>query len=175
MNAPCPALFLDRDGVLNVDRGFVAHPDDIEWQPGAIAMVRAFNERAWRVFVVTNQTGIAFGHYTESDMHAVHARMTHDLAAADARIDRFYYCPFHPAATLGVYRRDSIDRKPRPGMILQAFADFPLIKERSFLIGDKETDLAAARAAGIAGFLYRGGDLATFAEWALADMGEGGR
>lgn len=175
MTARRPALFLDRDGVLNVDCGFVARAEDFAWQPGAIAMVRAFNMRGWRVFVVTNQTGVAFGHYTLDDMARVHHRLESDLAAAGARIDRIYHCPYHPDATIATYRRDSFDRKPRPGMILNAFADFPLVKERSFLIGDKETDLLAARAAGIAGFLYRGGDLETFAEWALADLGEGGR
>lgn len=167
---PRPALFLDRDGVINIDRGYVARPEDFEFVSGAAGAIRSFNERGWWVFVVTNQTGIAHGLYTEADMEAVHGHMAAGLAAEGARVDRIYSCAFHPEAALPQYRRDSYDRKPRPGMLIQAMTDFPVIKEASFLIGDKEADLAAAHAAGVRGFLFTGGDLSTFAEWALADM-----
>ena len=84
------------------------------------------------------------------------------------RDPRVRHCPFHPDATNAKYRKDSIDRKPNPGMLLQAMAEFPVKREASFLIGDKPTDIAAAHAANVGGFLFRGGNLADFAEWALA-------
>ena len=172
---PRPALFLDRDGVLNVDRGYVSRIEDFEWIEGAIDCVKAFNQRGWWVFVVTNQSGIARGYYTEADMHALHAHMAEDLTAHGARVDRFYYSPYHEDGELEEYRRDSIDRKPKPGMLLSAMGDFPVKREASFLIGDKPTDIAAAHAAQVGGFLFKGGNLAQFAEWALASFNEGSR
>jgi D-glycero-D-manno-heptose 1,7-bisphosphate phosphatase len=163
-------LFLDRDGVLNADKGFVARVEEFEWMPGALECVRRFNELGYLVIVVTNQTGVAFGLYTEADMQAVHAHMLAELARAGARIDRIYECCWHPAATLPHYRRDSELRKPRPGMLLRAMEDFPIDKARSFLIGDKQSDLDAAAAAGVRGFLYRGGDLLAFAGAARAAL-----
>jgi len=168
-----PALFLDRDGVINVDRHYIFRREDFEWIPGAQDVIRRFNAMGWWVFVVTNQSGIARGFYTEDDMQALHDWMSAELAKAGARIDRIYHCPFHEDGTIERYRRDSYDRKPKPGMLIRAMTDFPVIKERSFLIGDKQADLDAAKAAGVRGFLFTGGDLAQFADWALADMGEG--
>jgi D-glycero-D-manno-heptose 1,7-bisphosphate phosphatase len=168
--SPRPALFLDRDGVLNADKGYVARPQDFEWMPGAIACVRHFNELDYLVIIVTNQTGVAFDLYAEPDIAAVHEHMLAELAQAGAYIDRIYECYWHPAATLAQYRRDSELRKPRPGMLLQAMEDFPIDKARSFLIGDKQSDLDAAAAAGVRGFLYRGGDLLQFAETARASL-----
>ncbi|MBR9834469.1 MAG: HAD family hydrolase [Alphaproteobacteria bacterium] len=170
-----PALFLDRDGVLNVDRGYVSRVEDFVWIDGAIDCVKAFNARGWWVFVVTNQTAIAFDHYSEDDMHAVHERMLAELAEAGARIDQIYHTPHHPEGTNQRYRKDSFDRKPKPGMILQAMADFRVKREYSFLIGDKPTDIRAAHAANIGGFLFNGGNLADFAEWALASFEDGSR
>lgn len=174
MPTPRPALFLDRDGVINVDRGYVAQRADFEWVEGAAQTIANFNARGWFVFVVTNQSGIAHGLYTEADMQALHDWMTAELAARGARIDRIYFCPYAEDASLPAYRRDSFDRKPKPGMLIRAMTDFPVAKERSLLIGDKDADLQAAKAAGVAGFLFSGGDLSAFAEWALADL-EGGR
>lgn len=168
-----PALFLDRDGVINVDRGFVSTTDDFEWIEGAPETIAAFNARGWWVFVVTNQSGIARGLYTEDDMSSLHEWMCAELEAAGARIDRIYHCPFHADGTIARYRKDSYDRKPKPGMLLQAMTDFPVDKDRSFLIGDKPADIEAAKAAGVAGFLFSDGNLASFAEWALADVESG--
>jgi D-glycero-D-manno-heptose 1,7-bisphosphate phosphatase len=165
---PRPALFLDRDGVLNADKGYVSRPENFDWMPGAIACVRHFNDLDYLVIVVTNQTGVAYGLYTEADIAAVHDHMLNELSRAGARIDRIYECCWHPAATLPQYRRDSDLRKPRPGMLLQAMDDFEIDKARSFLIGDKQSDLDAAAAAGVRGFLYQGGDLLDFAEAARA-------
>lgn len=170
-----PALFLDRDGVLNKDKGYVSQIEDFEWMPGAADCVRNFNARGWFVFIVTNQSGIARGYYSEADMTALHDWMLAQLSGLGANIDRIYHCPYHAEGELSHYRKDSFDRKPKPGMLLQAMADFPVKKEASFLIGDKQTDIEAARAGGIAGFLFKGGDLANFAEWALADFEQGTR
>ena len=168
-----PALFLDRDGVINVDRNYVYRIADFEWVEGAKDAIRRFNDMGWWIFVVTNQSGIARGYYTEEQMQELHDWITAELSNTGARIDRFYHCPFHEEGTIARYRKDSFDRKPKPGMLIRAMTDFPVIKERSFLIGDKQADLEAAQAAGVRGFLFTGGNLAQFADWALADMGEG--
>jgi D-glycero-D-manno-heptose 1,7-bisphosphate phosphatase len=175
MDALRPALFLDRDGVINIDRGYVSRREDFEWIEGAAEAIRTFNEMEWWVFIVTNQSGIARGFYTEDDMQALHDWMTRELAFENAKIDRIYHCPFHDAGEIKRYRKDSFDRKPKPGMLLHAMADFPVDREASFLIGDKQTDLDAAKAANVSSYLFTGGDLAKFAEWALADLEDGAR
>lgn len=158
-----PALFLDRDGVLNEDQGYVYRWEDFRWIAGAREAVAAFNRAGWLVFVVTNQSGVGRGYYSEDDMHALHRRMTQELAAADAHIDAFYHAPQHPEAATDAYRHpDPPDRKPNPGMILRALAEWPVDRGRSILVGDKPSDLEAATRAGIRGLLFPGGDLAAF-------------
>ena len=175
MTTSRPALFLDRDGVINADKGYVSRVEDVEWIEGAAEAIAAFNARNWFVFVVTNQSGIARNYYSEADMFTLHDWMLAELAAKGAHVDRIYHCPYHEEGENPAYRRDSFDRKPKPGMLLKALAEFPVKREQSFLIGDKETDMEAARAAGIAGFLFRGGNLADFAEWTLASFEDGNR
>ncbi len=170
-----PALFLDRDGVINVDRGYVSRIEDFEFIEGAAEAVANFNRRGWFVFLVTNQSGIARNFYTEQDMYALHEWMEARLADQGAHIDRIYHCPYHAEGENPIYRKHSFDRKPAPGMLLRAMADFPVRREASFLIGDKQADIEAARAAGIAGFLFTGGNLARFAEWTLAGFEDGNR
>ena len=158
-----PALFLDRDGVLNEDRGYVHRWEDFCWIPGAREAVAAFNARDWWVFVVTNQSGVGRGYYPEADVLALHARMEADLAAAGAQIDAFYYCPFHPEALEDRYRHpDPPDRKPNPGMLLKAMADWPVDAARSVMVGDKAIDLEAGQRAGVRSLLFPGGDLEAF-------------
>src|SRR5262249_27863643 len=121
MPSPRPAVFLDRDGVLNVDHGYVHRPEQVEWGPGAIGSVRRLNGLGYRVVVVTNQAGVAHGHYGEDSVFALHAWMRDALAAHGAVVDAFYHCPYHPEGRVEQFRRSHIDRKPGPGMILRAF------------------------------------------------------
>jgi len=158
-----PALFLDRDGVLNEDRGYVYRWEDFRWIAGARDVVAAFNRAGWLVIVVTNQSGVGRGYYSEDDVHALHARMAQDLAELGGRIDAFYHAPDHPEAPLDAYRHpDPPDRKPNPGMILRALADWPIDKAASVLVGDKPSDLEAALRAGVRAVLFPGGDLKAF-------------
>ena len=169
---PRPALFLDRDGVINIDRNYIYRVEDFAWVEGAADVIKRFNDKGWWVFVVTNQSGIARGYYTEEQMQTLHDWLNVELEKRGAKIDRIYHCPFHEEGTIPRYTKDSYDRKPKPGMLIRAMTDFPVIKERSFLIGDKQADLEAAKAAGVRGFLFSGGNLSQFADWVLADMGE---
>lgn len=157
-----PAVFLDRDGVLNVDRGYVSNRSNFEWIAGAVAAVKALNAAGYYVFVATNQSGIARGLYTEAEMQALHDFMRSELADAGAVIDDWRYCPFHAEGTVEKFRRVSDWRKPGAGMILDLMKAWPIVREKSFLIGDKESDMEAARAAGIAPLLFRGGNLLEF-------------
>jgi D,D-heptose 1,7-bisphosphate phosphatase len=157
-----PAVFLDRDGVLNVDSNYVHRPDQVNWIPGAQEAVRRLNDLGYRVIVVTNQAGVAHGYYEEGDVIALHRWMQHELAIRGAFVDAFYYCPHHPEARIEKYRGYHVNRKPGPGMILKAFSDLTIRKDQSFLIGDKESDIEAAKGAGIPGFLFPGGNLAMF-------------
>jgi D-glycero-D-manno-heptose 1,7-bisphosphate phosphatase len=158
-----PALFLDRDGVLNEDRGYVFRWEDFRWIAGAREAVATFNRAGWLVIVVTNQSGVGRGFYSEDDMRALHARMSQDLAQAGGHIDAFYHAPHHPDAPVDAYRHpDPPDRKPNPGMILRALSEWPIDKAASILVGDKPSDLEAALRAGIRGVLFEGGDLAAF-------------
>ena len=160
-----PALFLDRDGVLNEEVGYLHRPEDLRWTLGAQRTVQAFNAAGWLVFVVTNQAGVAHGLYEEAHIAELHARMATDLAETGARIDAFYHCCWHPEAKIEAWRHpDHPDRKPNPGMLLRAMREWPVDAARSFLIGDRDSDIDAAGRAGIAGFKFPGGDLYEFAQ-----------
>jgi D-glycero-D-manno-heptose 1,7-bisphosphate phosphatase len=156
------ALFLDRDGVLNVDHGWVGTRDRWAWMPGALDAIRLATDRGWHVFVVTNQSGVARGHYGEADVAALHAWVAEQARAAGGTVDDLRYCPYHPEAAVPEYRRVSDWRKPAPGMILDLLRAWEVDPARAVLVGDQATDLAAGAAAGVAAHLFEGGDLGRF-------------
>ena len=149
-----PAAFFDRDGVLNVDHGYSYRPDQFAWIDGAPEAVRLLNEAGYLVFVVTNQSGIARGYYSEAAMHQFHALMQDALRTQGAHIDTFYYCPHHPEGSVKELAVRCRCRKPEPGMLEQAAREWPIDLSRSFLIGDKDADMAAAAAFHIRGIKF---------------------
>ena len=163
-----PAIFFDRDGVLNEDSGYVFEISQLKWIEGAREAVKIANGAGYFVFVVTNQSGVARGFYEEANVGALHQWMQDDLAKIGAHIDAFEYCPYHPEATIERYRLASPRRKPAPGMINELLGRFPVDVSHSILIGDKPTDLEAAQAAGITGYLFSGQNLEHFLKSILA-------
>ena len=153
------AVIFDRDGVLNLDHGYVYRREDFEWVEGAREAVKAVNDAGLYAFVATNQSGVARGYYTEADVLALHAWMNVELAKVGAHIDAFEYCPHHEAGTVAAYTRACDRRKPAPGMIRDLLARYPIDPARSLMIGDNDTDMQAAKAAGIKGVKFEGGSL----------------
>lgn len=153
-----PAIFFDRDGVINRDNRYVYRPGDFEWLPGAQEAIKIANDRGAFVFVVTNQAGVARGYYTEDDVRALHTWINEELGTLGAHVDAFYHCPRHPEGTRMGYQMVCDCRKPAPGLLNQACNDWPVRRDKSILLGDKPIDLAAAAAAGISGRLVREGE-----------------
>ena len=152
-----PAVFLDRDNTLIANDGDLGDPKLVTLVDGVAQGLRALREAGYRLVVVTNQAGVARGRFTEDDVDTVHQRialLVDQQASARGLIDRFYYCPYHPEATVVSYRRDHPWRKPHPGMILQAARDMGLDLSRSWMIGDQERDILAGRAAGCRTVLF---------------------
>jgi len=166
---PRPAVFFDRDGVLNVDSGYLFEIKEFVWIDGAIEAVKAVNDAGYFAFVITNQSGVARGLYRETDINILHDWMTRQLSSCGARIDAFEYCPFHPDGQVERYRRTSHRRKPKPGMIVDLLERFPVDRSRSFVIGDKPSDMEAASAAGLPGHVFPGGNLRDFIKPLLAN------
>jgi D-glycero-D-manno-heptose 1,7-bisphosphate phosphatase len=153
------ALILDRDGTINVDRGWVHQPEDFVWIEGAREGIKWANDRGILVLVVTNQAGIARGYYTEQEFQAFTRWIDGELEACHAHIDATYYCPHHPSEGTLEYRQECHCRKPRPGLIERALTEWGFDPMSSVMIGDGDNDLGAAAAAGIRGVRFEGGSL----------------
>ncbi len=156
------AVFLDRDGVLNVDVDYLYKIEDLQWVEGAREALAYLHKKGYQLFVVTNQSGIARGYYTVEDMEKLHQYMQSQMQEYGVQIEKFYYCPHHEEGKVAEYAVDCSCRKPKPGMLLQAMAEYAVDKEQSFLIGDSKRDVEAAQAAGIKGYLFTGGSLLNF-------------
>jgi D-glycero-D-manno-heptose 1,7-bisphosphate phosphatase len=143
-----PAVFLDRDGTINVEKDYLYRVEDFVFIPGAPEAVRRLNQAGFLVIVVTNQSGVARGFFSLDDVAVLHRHIQGELAKVGARIDGFYRCPHHPTQGVGEFRRDCDCRKGRPGMLLQAAAEHCIDLSRSFMIGDKAADIEAGERAG---------------------------
>ena len=157
-----PIVFLDRDGVLNVNHGYVVTPDRCDWIPGAFQAIKHFNENGYYVLVVTNQAGIAHGYYNELQFHHFMRWIQLELRKEGAHLDGYYFSPNHPEGKMANYTKPCFFRKPNPGMILRGLSEWASEKEESFLIGDKPSDLTAAKEAGVKGYLFEKENLYDF-------------
>ena len=161
------AVFFDRDGTLNIDTHYLYRSEDFQWTPGAVDAIKYCNDHGYLVIVITNQSGVARGYYTEADVHHLHEWMNIDLAKHGAHIDAFYYCPHHVDGTVPEYTKQCDCRKPSPKMVNDACVDFSIDKNQSFLFGDAERDMQCASQAGVIGIRYNGGNLLRYIEHAL--------
>jgi D-glycero-D-manno-heptose 1,7-bisphosphate phosphatase len=152
-----PAVFLDRDGTMIHEAGYLGRLDDLRWFPWTIDAIRLLNRAGFVVCVTTNQGGIGLGFYTEAFLSKLHERMAATLEAGGAHVDGWFYCPHHPSAIVDGLRVACDCRKPRPGMIHQAVARFGIETARSFVVGDKLADVGLAASVGARGILVRTG------------------
>ena len=136
-----PAVFLDRDGTVNEQMGYINHISRFILLPGAASAIRTLNEQHIPVVVVTNQSGLARGYFPPSLLEEVHAKMRRELAAEGAHLDGIYICPHHPEAEEERFRRDCSCRKPKTGLLEQAASELELDLRRSFMVGDRWSDL----------------------------------
>lgn len=180
---PRRAIFVDRDGTLNVEKNYLYRWQDWEWIPGAVEAIKRFNTAGYLLIVISNQAGVARGLYSEADIDALHCQVDADLQRQGGRIDAYYYCPHHPEH--GAVR-DCDCRKPEPGMLLQAAREHDIDLARSYLIGDKISDVEAGLSAGVTPILVETGygaqerialppavlavrDVGAAAEWILSE------
>jgi D-glycero-D-manno-heptose 1,7-bisphosphate phosphatase len=163
------AAFLDRDGVINVDRDYVHRIMDFEFLPGVLAACRRIVAADYRLVVITNQAGIARGYYGLAEFEQLNNWMARRFAEAGAPLTAVYYCPHHPDGTVDAYRKVCDCRKPSPGLIIQATRDHDICLRQSFLVGDKPSDIEAGRRAGVARCFLLGTTGGPAAETACAD------
>ena len=143
------ALFLDRDGVINQEVGYLHVAAEVRWVEGIFELCRAAVGLGYSLVVVTNQSGIGRGFYSESQFEALMVWMREEFAGRGVTLDAVYFCPFHPVHGVGMYKREDEDRKPGPGMLLRAAREMGLNLERSVMVGDRCSDMIAANAAGL--------------------------
>jgi len=150
------AIFLDRDGVINVDTGYAHKPEDIIFINGIFEFCRAGKQAGYKLIVVTNQAGIGRGLYSEEQFHALMQWMMRRFEEEGCALDAYYYSPNHPEHGIGKYKKECELRKPNPGMLLKAAQDFALNLKDCLLVGDSATDIEAAERAGVKAFLFTG-------------------
>lgn len=143
------ALFLDRDGVVNVEIGYLHRVEDVQFIPGIFSLCRTAMRLGYRLVIVTNQAGIARGYYSEADFEALTLWMREELRAQGVELDAVYHCPYHPEHGVGDYKREHEDRKPGPGMLLRAQREFGVLLADSVMVGDRCSDIAAANRGGL--------------------------
>ncbi|AYD41396.1 D-glycero-beta-D-manno-heptose 1,7-bisphosphate 7-phosphatase [Clostridium fermenticellae] len=151
------AVFLDRDGTINVEKNYLYKIKDFEFINGAPEAIKILNDNKYKVIVITNQAGVARGYYTENDIKILHSYIQSQLRKYNAHIDAFYYCPHHPTAGIGEYRIDCECRKPKNGLFKKAIKDFNIDVHESFALGDKVSDLKPALELGIKSILLKTG------------------
>jgi D-glycero-D-manno-heptose 1,7-bisphosphate phosphatase len=187
-NSKNKAIFLDRDGVINVEKNYVHRVEDFEFIEGVFELCALVQRLNFRILIITNQAGIGRGYYTTDDFDRLTEWMLAQFRARGICIEKVYYCPDHPVAGVGEYRKNSFERKPNPGMILKAKDEFDLDLSKSILVGDKDSDLEAGRAAGVRWNLKlsQGGNvpdkdellftsLSDITEWIKHSFGDDGR
>ncbi len=151
------AVFLDRDGTINEELGYLSDVDELRLIEGAPTAIARLNQRTFKVVVVTNQAGVARGYFTEGCVQHIHAVMQQRLQHEQAYVDAFYYCPHHPTEGIGSYKIECNCRKPKPGMLKAAAREFRIDLSHSFIVGDQLSDLAAGHAVGCRGVLVQTG------------------
>lgn len=153
------AVFFDRDGTINVEVGYLSDFNQLRWIDGAIDAIKFCNRNGYLAIVVTNQSGVARGYYTEADVIRLHERINDALASHGAHIDDFFYCPHHPKGSVKQYAVECQCRKPKPQLILDACQKYSIDKTQSIMIGDAQRDVDAANNAGVRGVLFDGVNL----------------
>lgn len=152
-----PAVFLDRDGTINVEKNYVHRFEDFEFIEGSIEAIRMLRDSGFKVVVVTNQSGIGRGYYTSNDVQLLHDRIQRELRKEGTMIDAFFFCPHHPDAPIAEYRLDCECRKPKPGMVFQAEKKLDLDLKRSYIVGDSAADMEMGKQTGLYSILVRTG------------------
>jgi len=142
------AAFLDRDGTIIEDTGYLGEISKVRFLPGANTGIKLLNDNGFKVIIITNQAGVARGYFTEETVKEINGYVQESLAREGASIDMFYYCPHHTEGVIEEYRKDCYYRKPNPGMVKKAAQDFSINLKKSFVIGDKHSDIETGRRAG---------------------------
>jgi len=164
------AVFLDRDGVVNVDHAYVYKIEEFEFIDGVFEACKQFQACGYQIVIVTNQSGIGRGYYTEQDFHVLTKWMVEQFKQHDIEISKVYFCPHHPTKGIADYQQDCDCRKPKPGMLLQGVKELSLDASECIMFGDKGSDMLAAKAAGFKKkILVKSGQSLTEQELSLAD------
>ena len=144
-----PAVFIDRDGTISEEVGYINHPSRFRLFPYAASAIKLLNERGWLAVIVTNQAGVARGYFSETMIQTVHDNLQQSLRDGGARVDAIYYCAHHPSVGDPPYRQDCDCRKPKPGLVNRAARDLNIALEQSWMVGDRYSDIELARNAGV--------------------------